>query len=369
MRLLICGSDSWYLDEYKKFRRFCGPETRLINSFGLTEATIDSSYFESATVDPSVDRLVPIGRPFANTQLYILDRRLQLVPVGVTGELHVGGAGVARGHLNRAELTAAKFIPDPFSDEPGARLYKTGDLARRLPDGNIELLGRLDHQVKIRGFRIEPGEIEAVLAAHPAVSEAVVLAREDLPGDKRLVAYVVPAREQAGTIGELRDHLKQKLPEYMVPAAFVLLGEMPLTPNRKLDRRALPEPARYRPELEGTFVAPRTPAEEALARIWAEVLRLERVGVHDNFFELGGHSLLATQVMSRLREAFKVELPLRRLFEMPTIAELTEEIEKGKGAGLRAAGVVPVPREAYRLDVALTEYAEGIEEEGIKVTR
>ncbi len=208
--------------------------------------------------------------------------------------MHIGGAGVARGYLNRPELTAEKFIPDPFSAEPGARMYKTGDLARYRPDGNIEFLGRADHQVKIRGFRIELGEIEAALGQHPAVREAVVLAREDAPGEKRLVAYVV-AGARAADDDDLRRFLKEKLPEYMVPAVFVLLDALPLMPNGKIDRRALPAPDRSRPELDKAFVAPRTPTEELLAEIWAQLLDIERVGVHDNFFDLGGHSLLATQ--------------------------------------------------------------------------
>jgi acyl carrier protein len=229
---------------------------------------------------------------------------------------------LARGYLNRPALTAEKFIENPFSDEPGARLYRTGDLARYLPDGNIEFLGRVDYQVKIRGFRIELGEIEAVLDQHPAVRKVVVLAREDTPGDKRLVAYLVPNQEQAHTASELRMFLKEKLPEYMVPSAFVTLDALPLTPIGKVDRRALPAPDRSRPELGGTFVAPRTSVEERLAGIWAQVLGLERVGIHDNFFELGGHSLLATRVISRTCDAFRVELPLRSLFEAPTVADL-----------------------------------------------
>jgi acyl carrier protein len=254
-------------------------------------------------------------------QAYVLDARLAPVPVGVAGELCIGGVGLARGYLGRPGLTAERFVPNPFAATPGERLYRTGDLARYLPDGNLEFLGRIDHQVKVRGYRIELGEIEATLTAHPAVREAVVVAREEGAGEKRLVAYVVG--EASGA--ELRAFVRSKLPEYMVPSAFVALAALPLTANGKIDRRALPAPE-GRPEQERAYVAPRTPVEEVLAGIWAEVLRLDRVGVQDNFFDLGGHSLLATQVVSRLREAFSVELPLRALFETPTIMDLAEAI-------------------------------------------
>jgi amino acid adenylation domain-containing protein len=299
--------------------------TSLFNEYGPTEGTVWSSVYHC---QPSgVRTQVPIGRPIANMQIYLLDKYLNPVPIGVPGEIHIGGAGIARGYLNRPELTNQKFIPNPFSDEPGQRLYKTGDLARYLSDGNIEFLGRLDHQVKIRGFRIELGELESTLLQHPSVREIAVIAREDIPGDKRLVAYIVPNPEQTPTIDELRRFLKQKLPDYMVPGAFVLLDALPLTPNGKVDRRALPAPDQSRPDQSVTFVAPRTPIEQQLADIWAEVLRLEQVGVHDNFFEFGGHSLLATQVISRLRQAFGVELPVRTLFEAPTVADLGARLE------------------------------------------
>jgi len=278
--------------------------------------------------DPDdVGESVPIGHPIANTQVYILDRYLQPIPIGGPGELYIGGHGVARGYHNRPDLTADSFIPNPFSDEPGARLYKTGDLARYLPDGNIEFLRRIDHQVKIRGFRIESGEIEAVLRQHSMVRETVVVAREDGRGDKSLAAYVVPVRGESPTISDLRGFLRQRLPDYMVPSAFVMLDELPLTPNGKVDRRALPPPDQIRLDLEQAFVAPRTPVEETLASIWAQVLDIERIGVYDDFFDLGGHSLLATQFVSRVRQEFKVELPLVRLFESPTIAGLADHID------------------------------------------
>jgi amino acid adenylation domain-containing protein len=293
------------------------------NLYGPTETTIWSAV---AQVAPG-DGPVPIGRPIANTQVYLLDPHLQPVPIGVPGELYIGGHGVARGYLNRPELTAERFIVDPFRDEPQARLYKTGDLARYRPDGTLEFLGRLDQQVKLRGFRIELGEIEAVLTQHTAVRESVVLAREDAPGARGLVAYIVPRQAPPPTTRELRSFLQAKLPNYMVPSTFVMLAALPLTPNGKVDRRALPVPDQERPLLEEAFVAPRTPVEEALAGIWADVLGLTQVGIHDHFLELGGHSLLATQVIARLREAFQVELPLRSLFEAPTVADQAEYIE------------------------------------------
>jgi amino acid adenylation domain-containing protein len=307
---------------------------RFFNAYGPTESTVCATVaqcFEGMDV-------LPIGRPIDNTLLYILDRYLQPVPIGVPGELHIASVGLARGYLNRPDLTAKKFIPNPFSNESGFHLYKTGDKARYLPDGNIEFLGRIDNQVKIRGFRIELGEVEAAITSHPAVRETVVVAREDTPGNKRLVAYVVPKGEAVQetvlpTINELRSFLKTKLPDYMVPGAFVFLSAMPLTPNGKIDRRTLPAPDSSLRELENNFVAPSTPTEETLAAIWAEVLGLQKVGIHDNFFELGGHSLLATSVISRIQEAFKIELPLRHLFEAPTIASLSQVIETARLSG------------------------------------
>jgi acyl carrier protein len=265
-----------------------------------------------------------VGRPISNTQIYILDRQFNPTPVGVPGELLIGGAGLARGYLTLPSITAEKFIPDPFSDLPGARLYRTGDLARYLPDGDIEFLGRMDHQLKIRGFRVEPGEIEVVLGQYSGVQEAVVMAQEYAPGDKRLVAYIVSQEDSGLTVTALRGYLKEKLPEYMVPSAFVMLDELPLTPNGKVERRALPDQAR--PELEQVFVAPRTALESVLAKTCGELLGLERVGINDSFFELGGHSLLATQLVSRLCELFQMELPLRAVFETPTISGLAQRM-------------------------------------------
>jgi amino acid adenylation domain-containing protein len=324
----------------------CATVRRVFNLYGPSEATTYSTFTlvrKGASESPS------LGRPIANTQIYVLDAHLEPVPIGVPGQIYIGGEGLARGYVNRPELTAERFIPHPFSPEPGARLYMTGDLARYLPDGNIEFLGRLDHQVKIRGFRIEPGEIEAVLGQHPAVHQAVVLSREEQPGDKRLVAYVVPTRERTPTVDELRRFLHPKLPEYMVPSAFMLLHSLPLTPSGKIDRHALPAPDQLCPSGGSTFVAPRTPVEGVLPGIWAEVLGLEQVGAYDNFFEIGGHSLTATQVISRVRRAFDIELPLRRLFETPTVAGLAVSIELGQRQGEGSEALASILEELEQL--------------------
>ncbi|HEY4387293.1 MAG TPA: amino acid adenylation domain-containing protein, partial [Ktedonobacteraceae bacterium] len=274
------------------FWRENAPETRLLNEYGPTETVVGSCVYEILPHD-SVSGSVPIGSPIANTQIYLLDRQLNPVPIGVAGELHIGGDGVARGYLNRSELTAEKFIPNPYGGEPGTRLYRTGDLGRYLPDGNIEFLDRLDRQVKLRGYRIELGEIEVVLKQHPAVRQAVVVVREAEPSEKRLVAYLVAAQEPAPSLTELRGHLKQKLPEYMVPAAFVLLDELPLTTNGKLDRQALAIPDSVGSELRSAFIAPRDKVELKLTQIWEEVLNIRPIGVRDNFWDLGGHSLVS----------------------------------------------------------------------------
>ncbi|MCC5658371.1 amino acid adenylation domain-containing protein [Nostoc sp. XA010] len=355
MSLLVVGSDTLYVKEYQEFQRFCGKQTRLINSYGVTEATIDSTYFEVTEINLSENGLVPIGRPFANTEIYILDPYLQPVPVGIPGELYIGGEGLAQGYLNRPDLTKEKFIL--WNGEK--RLYKTGDKAKYLADGNIEFLGRLDYQIKLRGYRIELGEIEAVIKQHPYVGEAVVIAREDVPGDQRLVAYFIanfqvdqinqqqlsaplnadlPApltkNQQSQLALDLREVLEQKLPEYMIPAAFVVLEALPINPNGKLDRQALPAPEATQLLSESGFIAPSTAIEEMLVNIWTEVLGIENIGIHHNFFNLGGHSLLATRLVSQIRQAFQIELPLRRIFEKPTIAGLAKDIEKATKANL-----------------------------------
>jgi amino acid adenylation domain-containing protein len=303
-----------------------GAPKQLLHVYGPTEGTTFSSYYWVQDV-PEEATSIPIGRPITNTQIYLLDGQRQPVPIGVVGELYIGGDGLARGYLNRPELTSFAFIPNPFSQKPGTRLYKTGDLARYRSDGNIEFLGRSDDQVKIRGFRIELAEIEAVLSQHPAVAEAVVIVQEDIPGDKHLVAYIVPNKGQALTSSQLRQFSKQKLPSYMVPSVYMMLEFLPLTPNGKVDRRLLPAVDSLSLDLKEDYVAPRTTVEEELAGIWAKVLGKQQVGVHDNFFELGGHSLLATQLTSRIRDRFKVELPVRILFESPTVGMLARHIE------------------------------------------
>ncbi|HYH46354.1 MAG TPA: amino acid adenylation domain-containing protein, partial [Thermoanaerobaculia bacterium] len=318
------------------------------NLYGPSE---DTTYSTWTVVEKGGRRQPAIGRPIARTRVYLVDRRLRPVPLGVPGELLLGGEGLARGYFGRPELTAERFVPDPFAAVPGERLYRTGDLARYRPDGDLEYLGRIDHQVKVRGFRIELGEIEAALLALPEVREAAVLAREDHPGERTLVAYVVPAPEAAEptAAGDLAARLRRSLPDFMVPSFFVPLAALPLTPNGKLDRKALPRPER--PLAAGDDEPPRTPVEEVLAQIWADLLRLDpesrgRVGLRAHFFALGGHSLLATRLASRLREAFGVELPLRRLFEAPTLAGQAAEIEAGRRAGSPPAPAMrPVPRD------------------------
>jgi amino acid adenylation domain-containing protein len=351
-RYLILGGEALSRELLERIAQ-TKPTCEIINHYGPTETTVGSLTFSvNANEFSPYSLTVPIGRPIANTQVYILDRRLNPAPTGVAGELYIGGAGVAAAYLNQAAETAARFVPDPFSDERDARLYRTGDLARYLPDGNVEFLGRVDHQVKVRGFRVELGEIEGVLSQHPGVQQAVVTVRLDAGGadipssvvgsahagsadilaassavTQRLVAYLVPFGVKPPTNDELRTFLQQHLPDYMIPSAFVFLKTLPLTPNGKVDRAALPAPDALRPEMQRNFVAPRNVVETELAGIWGSMLKLEAVGVHDNFFDLGGHSLLATQVISRMRTAFQLEIPLRALFESPTVAELAGRIE------------------------------------------
>ncbi len=335
MRLLVVSSDAWYAGEVAALARLCGPRTRLIDSYGVTEATIDTTFLALAAGDgtpclpvPTAAAVVPIGRPLAGNEVWVLGG-IDLLPPRLPGELCIGGDGVARGYLGRPELTAEKFTPHPFSTTPGARLYRAGDLARWLPDGSVEFLGRVDNQIKVRGFRIEPGEIEAVLATHPRVRQAVVLA---LAGSDHLAAYVVV--ETPPDAAELRAFALERLPDYMVPAVFVPLSALPLTPNGKVDRKALPVPEVSVQTAEP--VPPRGPVEELLAGIFSEVLadvlRSGPIGADANFFALGGHSLLATQVVSRVRRALGVELPLRLLFEAPTVALLARAIEDLRGA-------------------------------------
>ncbi len=302
------------------------PNCHLINGYGPTENTTFTTC-HSITHTDSRQTSIPIGKPVANTQVYILDETMQPVPVGVVGELYAGGDGLARGYLNRAGLTAERFVPNPFSEQPGARLYRTGDLVRYRADGNIEFVGRQDQQVKIRGFRIELGEIEAVLSQHSTVQQAMVTAREDAAQGKQLVAYVVgPTAEH--TEVELRAYLQKQLPDYMIPAHFVLLEYLPLSPNGKIDRHALPAPDKQRRTFSSSFVAPQTASEEKVCEIWCEILGLSEIGIHDNFFEIGGHSLALTQIAARLCNVFKVDIPLITLFDRPTIGEIAAYLDQ-----------------------------------------
>jgi amino acid adenylation domain-containing protein len=303
----------------------------IFNHYGPTETTVGvTTYQINETVRDVRGVTLPIGKPLPNVQAYVLDQQLEAVPPGVVGELYIGGKNVSRGYLTRVELTAEKFIPDPFSRSAGARLYSTGDMARYLADGQLEFIGRMDQQVKVRGFRIELGEIETVLSEHEGVREAVVTAYADTLGDTHLAAYIVPADEQAPTRSQLHVFLRDKLPEYMAPHVYLFLEKLPLTPQGKVDRRALPPPEGVERELDSPFVAPRNAIEEVLCGMFAEVLKVERVGVNDNFFELGGHSLLATQVVSLVRRDFQPDLPLRKIFEAPTVAELAALLVAGE---------------------------------------
>jgi amino acid adenylation domain-containing protein len=324
----------------------------LCNLYGPTECCIDVTFWNCQR--EMYGQRIPIGRPISNTQIYILDSNLQSLPVGIPGELHIGGAGLARGYLNRPELTQEKFIPNPFSNYPDSRLYKTGDLARYLPDGNIEYLGRIDNQVKIRGFRIELGEIETVLKQHSQVQSSVIIDQEDTSGNKRLVAYIVPQKETTPTPNELRQFLKEKLPDYMIPSAFVIMESLPLTPNGKIDRRALPE-TNLCGEIELNFVAPRNLEEEILAKIWSQVLRVEPVGIYDNFFELGGDSILTIQIITRARKA-GLELTPKQLFTHQNIAELATVATRVTESKIEPEIVNPPPTEADTGDYTAQDF-------------
>jgi amino acid adenylation domain-containing protein len=343
LKWVVASGEALPLDQVKRFHagvaELSAPPV-LYNLYGPTEAAIDVSAWACR---PGNDAgwTVPIGRPIANARLHVLDPAFRPLPIGVPGELYIGGLPVARGYLGRPELTAERFVPDPLPREAGgARLYRTGDLARHLPGGAIDFLGRLDHQVKFRGLRIELGEIEAALAQHPAVREAVVVAHHDRPGEPRLAAYFVPGGEAVPTVIELRDHLKKKLPEYMVPALFIALAALPLSPSGKVDRRSLPAPEHGRPEIGTEFAAPRTSTEERLATLWREVLGIERVGVHDNFFALGGDSILSIRIVARGRDDGLALRP-RHLFLHQTVAELAAALEE-EGAAVVAAEDLPL---------------------------
>jgi amino acid adenylation domain-containing protein/non-ribosomal peptide synthase protein (TIGR01720 family) len=367
MRLVICGSDTWFVGEYRRVMRLCSPDTRIINSFGLTETTIDSTYFDGGVHALLDEQSVPIGRPFDGVRLFILDQHRQPTPIGVPGELYIGGVGVARGYLNRPDLTAERFVLlEGFgNDGNGAqvqRVYRTGDRARWLPDGNIEFLGRLDHQIKIRGYRVEPGEIEAVLVRHPAVRAAAVTLHHNAPGGPRLAAYLEPvasdaADERNALVASVRRWLEERLPEYMIPSAFVTLDALPLTPNGKIDRRALPAPDWSARAAEAAFVAPRTPIEELLAGVWSDLLGVARISAQDDFFALGGHSLLATQLVARIRATLGVELPVRAVFEAPRLADLAQRVAdvRRHDGHPPAPPIRPQPRDGRRFPLSFAQ--------------
>ena len=329
----ICSGEALPPDLCRRWL-VCYPHISIINAYGATECSDDVTYYWISQPLASTTLRTPVGTPVSNMRQYVLDRHLEPVPIGVSGEVYFGGIGVGRGYLGEPQRTAEVFIADPFSKEPGARLYKTGDLARfivregetKLPNGSLDFLGRIDHQVKIRGFRIELEEIEAVLREHPSIGETLVIAHGAASQEKQLVAYIVAWQQPVPTISELRNFLKAKLPDYMIPGIFMPLDAMPLNSNGKIERRALPEPYVTMAALDTTFVAPSTPIEEKLAEVWREMLALERVGIHDNFFEVGGHSLLATRLVSHLHNTFQIELSLRTIFEAPTISEQAEII-------------------------------------------
>ncbi|HEX2324420.1 MAG TPA: non-ribosomal peptide synthetase, partial [Chloroflexota bacterium] len=319
LQVLVVGSDAWHAADQAALERHCAPRTRTFNSYGVTEATVDSLLFEAGSISLNAGEAVPVGRPIPNAEAYVLDGRRQPVPAGAPGELYLGGDGLARGYLGRPGLTGGRFVPHPFG-APGARLYRTGDLVRWIGGGALEFLGRLDHQVKVRGVRIEPGEVEAALAAHPALQGVAVVARERGPGLAGLVAYVVPRDASAGTppADEMRRFLQERLPQALLPDGFVTLEALPLSPNGKVDRKALPALESPESELDGEpdggldgvpYVAPRTALEEVLAGLWAEVLEVSRVGAESSFFALGGHSLLVAQLVTRVRDLLSVELP------------------------------------------------------------
>ncbi|HXQ73509.1 MAG TPA: amino acid adenylation domain-containing protein, partial [Pyrinomonadaceae bacterium] len=345
VRLILTSGESLPLAECTKARSAFGEDVVIVNQYGPTECTMTQTFYAVPRGEDATGSALA-GRPIDNMQLYILDERLNLVPTGIPGDVYIGGVGLARGYLDHAAQTAEKFIPHPF--KPGARLYKTGDLARFHHNGQIELLGRADNQIKLRGLRIEPAEIEAALLAHESVREAAVIARDDGSG-QRLVAYLVGTPEGVPTAPELREHLRHTLPEYLVPAVFVALDSLPLTPNGKVDRRALPAPQLDAGSAE--YVEPRTETERMLATVWQDLLNTGRAGVEDNFFDVGGHSLLATQLLWRIKEAFGVDLPMRVLFERPTIAALAESIETILWAS---------PDLGFIADEAAEAYEEGV---------
>jgi amino acid adenylation domain-containing protein len=354
LKLWFTGGEALSADLCQLFRDRL-PQSCLVNLYGTSEAADDTTYFDITASDSELSP-VPIGRPIANTQLYVLDQYLQLVPIGVPGELYVGGSSLTRGYLNHPDLTAEKFIPHPFSDQPDARLYKTGDIVRYRTDSNVEYIGRSDHQVKLHGVRMELGEIEIRLSQHPDVHQTVVIVREDVPGEPRLTAYIVPTELPGPPIGELRHFLEKQLPMAMIPSAFVMLETLPQTPSGKVDRQALPQPTPLRPNLEERYIAPRNALEEQVATIWQELLGSDRIGIYDNFFELGGHSLLAMKLLFRVQDTTRIEVPLLRFFEAPTVLGMTTIIGAVNQTvqGQHSPVIVPTSRD----DVLLASIAQ-----------
>jgi amino acid adenylation domain-containing protein len=322
---VLVGGEALSADLARQLAQRCGS---VWNMYGPTETTIWSSVYR---IEGKDEKLVPIGKPIANTMFYILDAQREPVPDGAEGELYIGGEGLARGYFERESMTQERFVPDPFDSRPGGRMYRTGDLARFKPDGNVEFLGRIDHQVKIRGFRIELGEIEAVLEQHAGVHQAVAAAREDIPGDKRLVAYFVPEVQNSLTAGELRKHVASQLPDYMTPSAFVRMSKFPLTPNGKVDRKGLPAPGVQDFEAASEYIAPRNETERKLVKLWEEVLGISPISVTASFFELGGRSVLAARLFTKILRTLGKELPLSTLFRSPTIELLAKELEPSEG--------------------------------------
>jgi amino acid adenylation domain-containing protein len=343
-RAFVIGGEALTAESLRLWRH-AAPETRLINEYGPTETVVGCCIHVVGPEDPDSGP-VPIGRPIANTELYVLDEARQPVATGVMGELYIGGAGVARGYLNRPELTAERFVPDPFSGRPGARLYKTGDLARYRADGILEYLGRVDDQVKVHGYRIELGEIEATLAAHAAVRACAVLLREDAPGNKQLVGYVAPRAGETPAPDDLRRFLKERLPDYMVPAHFVRLDALPLTENGKVDRRALPAPTYENAAGPQGYTAPRSETERRLASLWTELLKLERVGIHDDVFDLGATSLMVVSAVTQIQAAFGAALHIQAVFEHPTVALMAAAVDEARGASAPAAPAPAAPAAA-----------------------
>jgi acyl-CoA synthetase (AMP-forming)/AMP-acid ligase II/acyl carrier protein len=327
LRRVIVGNEKTLEETLAKWQRLVGPGVEWRNAYGPSETTITASNYEPASTGSLREEksIVPIGRPVMNVQMYVLDAAQQLVPAGVAGELYIGGDGVARGYHKQPAQTAERFLPDPYGREGGRRVYRTGDAARYRSDGNIEFLGRVDEQVKIRGFRIELGEIESVLAQHAGVRESVVVARDDERGSHRLVAYVVSNDSDLRT-EELRSYLQQRLVEYMVPSSFVRMENLPRTPNGKVDRRALPDAHTTRTDTDEAYVAPRSATERTLAKIWQEVLKVEKVGINDNFFGLGGHSLLLVHAHSKVSEVLQVKVSMVEMFKYPTVSALAEHL-------------------------------------------